>query len=116
MLDVVVAGLIASAGTAAVSLDVYVPPEDDRPAATVASQPMQGEALRTLLRDVYVTPVQPPGVIVDHPPGEMFGHDGSYRRIMGRTSVQGIFVIEGPIVCVEGVDFERLCRTDLRSR
>jgi hypothetical protein len=72
-------------------------------------QPIEGEALRRLLRDAYVTPALSPGVITS-PDGEIFRSDGFYRRVLSRTSIEGRFVIQGDSVCIEGPDLSRLCR------
>jgi hypothetical protein len=74
-------------------------------------KPIANGALRTLLRDVYVAPVPlPGGTRVDHPPGEIFGSNGVYRRALSRRSIEGTFVIQGDLVCVQGPDLHRLCR------
>ena len=74
-----------------------------------ARQPIHGEVLRRLLRDAYVVRALPPGVITS-PDGEIFRSDGFYRRILSRSSIEGRFVIQGNLVCVEGPDLSRRCR------
>lgn len=73
-------------------------------------RPLARDALRALLSGVYVTRVRPSEMLVSHPPGEIFLADGVYQRVVGRTSVEGRFEIEGAAVCVEGADFPRRCR------
>lgn len=75
-----------------------------------ARAPLDAAALRTLLSDVYVTPVRPADMMVSHPPGEIFLSDGVYQRILGRTRVEGTFEIESTLVCVQGPDFRQQCR------
>ena len=82
----------------------------EMPTNEAQHRPLNGDELRTLLRDAYVTPVPPAGVTVDHPRGESFLSGGRYRRFLSRTAVEGVFTIEGDLVCVEGRDFEPLCR------
>jgi len=73
-------------------------------------RPLEGGALRTLLRDAYVSPVRGPG-LVSNPPGEVFMYNGAYeRRVISRRNFQGTYSIEGNAVCVEGPDFGRRCR------
>ena len=74
-----------------------------------ARRPVEGEALRLLLRDAYVARALSPGVITS-PDGEVFRSDGFYRRILSRSSIEGRFVIQGHLVCVEGPDLGRRCR------
>lgn len=72
--------------------------------------PLKTDALRTLLSNANVNPVQPPGIITSHLPGEVFRADGLYVRIVGRTRVYGTFNIQEDSVCVQGDGFERQCR------
>ncbi len=78
--------------------------------------PLGADALRALLRDVYVTAVLPPGNFVSHAPGEVFKSDGVYVRIPNRNRQYGVFAIEGNQVCVEGADFPKLCRQIVAQR
>jgi hypothetical protein len=78
-------------------------------------RPLGTSALRALLSDVYVTLVQPAGVIVSHPWGEIFRADGSYVQIPSRVRLFGRFEIRGNRVCVEGDGFVRLCRRVIPS-
>jgi hypothetical protein len=71
---------------------------------------LDAAALRALLSNVNVTPVQPIGVVTDHPSGEVFLSEGLYVRIIGRTRVYGSYDIRDHQVCVRGEDFERQCR------
>jgi hypothetical protein len=73
-------------------------------------RPLEADALRTLLSDAYVTPVQPADVFIDHPPGEIFRSNGDYMRIPNRTREYGTFEIRGNLVCVQGVGIPTLCR------
>lgn len=78
-------------------------PRESRP-------PLDGDTVRALLSNAYVTPAQATDVIIDHPPGEIFRADGGYVRIPNRTRQYGTFDIQGNLVCVQGADFPRLCR------
>lgn len=71
---------------------------------------LKTDALRTLLSDANVDPVQPIDVITSNLPGEIFRADGLYVRIVGRTRVYGTFDFQDDRVCVQGDDFERQCR------
>lgn len=73
-------------------------------------RPLSEDALRELLRNVYVAPVQHADVIASHPPGEIFMSDGIYQRILGRPKVEGTFEIRGNEVCVQVASSNRLCR------
>ena len=77
---------------------------------------LEDEALRALLSDAYVTPVQPADVIIDHPPGEIFRADGIHLRIVSRTRIEGRFEIRQGAVCVWGPNFERRCRRVVFNR
>jgi hypothetical protein len=72
------------------------------------ARPLEGRALRALLSDAFVAPVQAGGITTSHPPGEMFRADGSYIRIVGRTRLFGRFAIHGALVCVRAEAVEPL--------
>ena len=79
-------------------------------APNLAQRPLDADALRALLSDVYVTEVLEAGVIVDHPPGEVFMSDGRYMRILTRTRQYGTFDIRDNLVCIKGQGFVERCR------
>lgn len=95
--------------------------EDSFPPAQVSSQgalmanenvlrPLKTDALQTLLSNVNINRVQPPGIITSHLPGEIFRADGLYVRIVGRTRIYGTFNLQDDLVCIQGDGFQRQCR------
>jgi len=78
--------------------------------------PLQDDALRALLSDAYATPPLAAGIVMSHPPGEIFRANGVYQRIVGRTSLWGQFEIQTAAVCVWGEDFARQCRRVVANR
>lgn len=67
--------------------------------------------LISLFTDANVVPYPAPKVSVSHSLHEVFRANGAYQRIIGRTALEGIFDVGGGMVCVEGADFSRQCRT-----
>lgn len=113
MITSAMVGLLMWTGGGAISADpgalAQSSPAGSLPVNEATRRPIEGDALRTLLRDAYVTRALPPGVIVGHP-SEIFRSNGFYRRFLSRTSVEGTFSIQDDLVCVEGPDLDRLCR------
>jgi hypothetical protein len=77
--------------------------------------PVEGDALRALLRDVFVARPRPSDGVITSPSGEVFRYNGAYQRIDGRRRQEGAYTIEGNAVCTHGAGFVRQCRRVLAA-
>lgn len=75
-----------------------------------ASRPVEGDALRALLRDVFVARPRLSDGVITSPSGEVFRYNGVYESIDGRRRLEGVYSIDGNAVCVHGQGFVRQCR------
>lgn len=113
MITSAMVALFMWAGGGAISADpgalAQSSPAGSLPANEAAGRPIEGEALRELLRDVFVALPRAPGVLTRQL-GEVFRYNGAYERIAYWGRRQGTFSIEGDAVCIEGPSLARQCR------
>jgi hypothetical protein len=92
-------------------------PANAPPSTTIAAEnggrPIEGDELRVLLRDAFVSRPTLPGVIT-HQSGEVFRQNGVYERVAHLRKEEGTFSIEDETVCIEGRRIARLCRRIVR--
>jgi hypothetical protein len=73
------------------------------------ARPIEGDEMRALLRDAFVSRPTSPGVIT-HPAGEVFRQNGVYERVAHWRKEEGTFSIERDSVCIQGPRIARQCR------
>jgi hypothetical protein len=87
-------------------------PRDAAPTMQSLSEP----ELRVLLRDVFLTPVFPGGIVSSDRGEELFSSDGSYVRYFHRVRAEGSFAIIGDLVCVQLPRRQPPCRRVFRDQ
>jgi len=73
--------------------------------------PLDDDALRSLLLDAYATHPRHPSLSVGDPWGETFDIRGVYFKNEGRIRREGVFEIVNGKICVAGPSINRRCRS-----